>query len=556
MTNNSKPKSGLDVPEAIVEDKKRLPIIWLIPLLAALVAGWLVFTTLNEQGPELVISFANAEGLEVGKTRLKYKEVVVGKVTDIQLSNDLSHVEVTARLNRSAGTHLSGDTSFWVVRPRISSSGISGLTTLISGVYIGMDLGSNDSSPRKHYQGLDETPYLRSDIGGTTFTLNAESLASLDIGSAIYYRHIKVGELVKYELASTGRSVKLELFINEPYDSLVKQNSHFWNASGFELRLTSEGVTAKLESLAALMSGGISFHTPLDFEEGAQANSQDTFILYPDFASTAEKQYSFTLPYLMHFTGSLRGLNPGAPVEYRGIKVGEVIDISIQMDRETYELEIPVLVAFHPDRIAPAEEFSHPQEALDALVAKGLRAQLKPGNLLTGQMYIDLEKHPNSKTAIIATTLPYPTFPTVEASLDTITRSVTDLFSKIEQMPILEITQEVHKMASALRELSTSPEASLLLSNLNESLLQIEQLAKSANLHSNTIYTNLDKSLIQLTLTLEALEGTVAQDSLMYHDVTKMIRELSTAARSVKDFTDYLQRNPDALIFGKDNLTR
>ncbi len=545
-----------DLPQAVTEERRGWSVIWIIPLVALIVAGWLVFKALSEKGPELTISFANAEGIEVGKTRIKYKEVDVGKVTDIQLSEDLDHVEVTARLSRSAGKHLSSDTRFWIVRPRISTNGVSGLTTLISGVYIGMDPGSSDGEPKDHYEGLEQAPYIRSKGDGTTFTLSADSLASLDIGSPVYYRHIKVGELVKYSLTPTGRSVELEIYINAPYDKLVEKTTRFWNASGFNLKLTSEGVSAQLESLAALVSGGISFETPKSLENSGPATPLDRFILYPDHASTAERQHNFTLYYLMHFTGSLRGLNPGAPVEYRGIKVGEVKDITIKMDEQNTSLEVPVLVALYPESISSKSVLDHPQEALERLVAKGLRAQIKPGSLLTGQMFIDLDIYPDASPAQITQAKEYNVFPTVEATLDTISRSVTDLFSKIEKMPLLEITEEVHKTMKAVSEITNSPETMSAIRNLNATLAELETLGKTTNAHSEEIFSGLEQSLQKLTSALEAVEGTLAEDSILYNEVTRLIQELSAASRSMKDFTDYLQRNPDALIFGKDNLDR
>ncbi|MGV6858671.1 MAG: PqiB family protein [bacterium] len=550
------PSSTGDLPQAQIREGRGPSLIWIIPLVALLIGAWLVFKAISEKGPDLTISFQNAEGIEVGKTRIKYKDVEVGKVTDIQLSDDLTHVEISARLSRSAGKHLSSDTRFWIVRPRISTNGVSGLTTLISGVYIGMDPGSTRDDAKELYRGLEQAPYQRTATDGTTFTLSAESLASLDIGSPVYYRHIKVGELVKYQLTPGGRSVELDIFIDAPYDKLVKKNSRFWNASGFDLRLTSEGVSAQLESLAALMSGGISFETPKNLETSSPAASTDRFVLYPDYASTSERQYNFTLYYVMDFKGSLRGLNKGAPVEYRGIKVGEVKDISIEMDRDTYTLRVPVLVALYPERIATVGTLQHPQEALESLVKRGLRAQVKPGSLLTGQMYIDLALHEGIPETTILAGNPYKVFPTIEADLDTITRSVTELFSKVEKMPLLEITQELHSTMRAVSKLTNSPDTTEALANLNAALREIKTLTGTTNKHAEGLFRQIAGNLSELNAALTSVQGTLSEDSILHNEVSELIRELSAASRSMKDFTDYLQRNPDALIFGKDNLDR
>lgn len=549
--------SSEELPEAIVSEKSKLSLVWLIPLIALLIGSWLVYTAQRNKGPDIVISFSNAEGLETGKTRVKYKDVEVGKVRDIQLSSDLKTVNVSVRLTRSAGEHLTGQARFWVVRPRISGSGVSGLNTLISGVHIGMDPGEGENTVLDQYTGLDEPPFLESEKQGTPYTLTAESLASLDIGSPIYYRQIEVGEVTEYELVESGRTVNISIFIYFPYDQLVRRNSRFWNASGFNLSLDSQGVTAKLESLAALMSGGISFDTPLNLEAAPPSEDYDSFVLYPDFASTAERLYNYTLFYVMHFDGSLRGLSPGAPVEYRGIKVGEVKDIKISMDNDTYDVSIPVLVAFQPERISFSESGSnHPQEAIEALVEKGLRAQLEPGNLLTGQMYVDLDFFPDESPASIQANGRYPEFPTVEATLDTIERSFTEMVSKIEQMPLVEITENLNKTIVGLNKIVSAPESISAIKNLDKALSGIETLTSKANTRADPILAELLSSLTNLSSTLDTAQRTIAEDSMLYHDVTIMVNELSDAARSIKDFSDYLQRRPDALIFGKDNLSR
>lgn len=546
-----------DLPEAVVTEKSSFSLIWLIPLVALAIGAWLVFVAQKNRGPDITIGFSNAAGLEIGKTRLKYKDVEVGKVMDIQLSEDLAEVLVTVRLTRSAGEHLTDNARFWIVRPRISSNGVSGLNTLISGVHISMEPGDGENDVLDYYEGLDEPPFLESETPGTPFTLTANSLASLDVGSPIYYRQIKVGEVTEYDLVESGRTVNIGVYIYKPYDQLVRRNSRFWNASGFNFDLSSQGISAKLESLTALMSGGISFDTPLNLEDSPAAEAFDAFVLYPDFASTSERQFNYTLFYVMHFNGSLRGLHPGAPIEYHGIKVGEVRDIKVEMDPDTYEVDIPVLAAFQPERFSLSESaVGHPQEALEALVSRGLRAQLKPGNLITGQMYIDLDIYPDAAPAVIAENGRYPVFPTVEAALDTITRSVTDLAAKVDQMPLLEITQNLNETVKGLKKIANAPESASAIKNLDKALASVNTLATTANQHADPMMKELLESLENLSTTLNTVERTIAEDSSLYHDVSKMVTELSEAARSIKDFTDFLQRRPDALIFGKDNLSR
>ncbi|HGG58342.1 MAG TPA: MCE family protein, partial [Gammaproteobacteria bacterium] len=243
-----------DLPEARVATRQGISLVWLIPLVAAIAGGWLVYKALSEKGPRISVEFSHAEGIEAGKTRVKYKDVVVGKVKKVGLNADLSKVIVDIEMARFMEDHLNENTRFWIVRPRITSSGVSGLSTLISGIHIAMDPGRGDSWQR-HFVGLDRAPEIDSSSRGKRFLLRASTLGSLDIGSPVYYRQIQVGEVTRYSLADDGKSVEVQIFIHQPYARLVHSNSRFWNASGFNVKLDTDGIKADLESMTALLSG-------------------------------------------------------------------------------------------------------------------------------------------------------------------------------------------------------------------------------------------------------------------------------------------------------------
>lgn len=535
------------LPQARIETRRGFSLIWLVPIIAALIGGWLIIKTQQNKGPTVTLSFSNAEGLEAGKTRVKYKDVVVGKVREIELGDKLDQVLVSVELSKSIGKHLNDNTRFWVVRPRINSSGVRGLTTLISGIYIGMDPASGSGSPSA-FAGLEQPPQFETAADGTTVTLRAKTLGSLDTGSPVYFRQIQVGQITRYELDQQGRSVKIKAFISAPYHQFVRSSSRFWNASGFSIDFNANGVNARLESLAAFVSGGIAFDTPLDSAATKPVGEQDIFPLHEDYASINEKPYEQTQYYVMNFDSSLRGLSRGAPVEFRGIKVGEVLEISLKMNHETLKIHTPVLVGLQPGRVTLSGTIEDSINVMAVLVERGLRAQLKSGNLLTGQLYIDLEFLDDAPAAHLAKIEGQTDFPTVPATLDKITRNASELFDKFGEIPLLEISNDLRDTLKGISKLVNSRASTQSLNDLSGLLANARTFSGQLN---GQLSPQLNASLAQLESTLATMENIIGEDSPLYYDLRKMIEELSSSATSFEHLTDYLERHPNSLLLGK-----
>jgi len=568
------------VPEAQVRvGKRRLSIVWLVPLVAVLIGGWLVYKTVAAKGPTITIVFKSAEGLEAGKTEIKYKDVELGKVDAIELSDDLSQVIVTAELVKQAKNLLSENTRFWVVRARVAASGVSGLGTLFSGAYIGLDPGK-PGKLSTHFQGLETPPVVTTDLPGSHFVLRAASLGSLNVGAPVYYRRIEVGQVVGFHLDEDGQAVTVKVFIHAPHHKLVRTNTRFWSASGLEFSFDTGGIRVDTESFVTLMIGGIAFDTPVNMEPGDPAKEKDIFKLYKNRASISEKAYARKTRWLLHFDGSVRGLKIGAPVEFRGIRMGRVLDVKLEFDYEKEAFIIPVLIETEQGRIlttgsVPSE--TKKLKIMDYLVAKGLRARLKTGSLITGQLLVDLDLHPEAPPAKINWEGRYPELPTVPTSMEEITTSLTQLLKKLEKLPIQQIgndlrdtvsgakrlinSTELQKLIAALNEtldqtqkfimvLNTAitPDLKAAVSNLNSALKHTRKLAQ--NLNSN-VAPQLDTTLQQVQSTLKTIGSSVSKDSPLYHDLKLVLRDLADAARSIRVLADYLERHPDALIYGK-----
>jgi len=571
-----------ELPEMLVERRRGFSLVWLIPVVAALIGGWLAYKTLSEQGPTITITFADGAGLEAGKTQIRYKALEVGSVSEVRLSEDLSHVIVTAELDKEFAPHLGMDAKFWVVRPRIGLSGVSGLETLVSGSYIEMQPGAGE--PTREFTALEQPPIVRADMSGRKFILQAEKLGSVQSGAPVYFRDIQVGQVLGHELAEDHKSLLVHIFIDAPHDQLVRSNSRFWKTSGIDVSLGADGFNVKMESLLTVLTGGVTFDAPASpgtLSRPVQAGAR--FALYENFASIAEAAFTEKVPYVLYFNGSVRGLSVGAPVEFRGIKIGAVTAVNIEYDSRTFEVRIPVFIEIEPQRVAPtpvtglgdlarlaAQNEPPPYEGMRKLVEEGLRAQLKTGSLLTGQLFVDLDFYPNSPAATVEPGDPYPELPTVPSTLDQFQATATELLAKLQQLPLDRIANEILAVVEGAKRLTNAPEIAASLQALQATLQDVQALTRTLDQQTPSLFQDVQKLTRTLNQQVPSLAENVeqtlqtAQGALeiakpgapMATDLANTLRELAAAARSIRVLTDYLERHPDALIYGKGGNRR
>ncbi len=519
--------------------------IWIVPVLALLIAGWLALRAWQERGPEIQIIFDDAAGITVGKTQVKFRDVTVGEVIDTRLSSNFQKVSVFVEMDPQVTPLLSENTRFWVVAPRISLGGVSGLDTLLSGVYIEMDPGEPGARERR-FEGLTEPPSLRSYQQGTQYTLLSEQLGSLDIGSPVYHRQVPVGEVTRYRLLPDAGRVEIRIFIESPYDQLIKTNTNFWNVSGFGVELGADGIVANVESFASLLSGGLAFSTPLDIDgDHALAEAGSQFHLFDDREAVVEGALTYSYPYLMRFSSSVRGLALGAPVEFRGIQVGKVehvgLDAGISSDRE-----IDVVISIQPERINPDEAptLAELNELFATLVSEGMRAQLKTRSYLTGALYVDLvpkQARANAeKLQSLAQHGDYLVLPTADSEYSRIARRLGDIAQNIAELPFDTIGKNLD---NSLRGVAT------LMRDLNKAKVvdDIDQLLSGLNGSAESLELAIDG----MRGTIQSIDSAVAPDSALQHRLTEMLEDVSDAAKSLETLTDELARYPDALLRGK-----
>jgi len=516
-----------DASEATINKKTELPLVWFLPLIALLVSGWLIAKSYNEKGPVITISFPTAEGLEVDKTKIKYLNVEIGKVTAISISDDLKTILITAQMNSTASGYLNKNTSFWVVRPQVGLGGISGLGTLLSGPYIAIKPG--DGARENHFTGLTTPPLLKNNADGMHFILETNNLGSMKPGTPINFHGITVGEVLSHKLSDEANAIRLTVFINKPYDQFIRKNTRFWIDSGVDLSAGADGFKVRTGPLISLLSGGIAFRAAAeDTIENIQPENS-IFPLYDTYELSTQIVYQNTLKYVMYFNGSVRGLTVGAPVQLRGIPIGKVTDINLELDKKTAEIHIPVTVELEPERIKEINNDNHisDKDIMAQLINKGLRAQLQTGSLLTGQLLVDLDFHPKSKIVLSDNQSVYPEFPTTASSLDQFTHSANIIMDKVAKLPLEDLTAEANKTLQSLQ--GTSKAATGMLVSAQGTL------------------DTADKTMASAHQVLSILEP----GSTTHYELEQLLQELTQAASSVKQLTDYLEQNPNSLIRGK-----
>lgn len=533
-----------ELPQARIAERRQsmFSLVWVVPLVAALIGGWLAWKAVSEQGPSFVIRFKTAEGLEAGKTRIKFKSVDVGIVEAIELTRDRSTVVVHARLEKYAEDYLVEDSRFWVVRARITGANVQGLGTLLSGAYIGMDVGRSKQATRI-FTGLEEQPIVTTDVPGRHFVLKSPVLGSFSVGAPVYFRKIAVGEVESYTLDMDGNGVSIRIFVRAPHDQYVNTATRFWEASGIDVKLDAAGVRLETESLASILIGGIAFQTRGDGAGAEPAAEDREFRLFRNRESALAYRDVVTTPFAFGFKESLRGLSVGAPIDFRGIIIGEVTDIRPEYDSD--EITMIAFANLYPERMGARQVGGSVRErlrltreqAVDLLVKDGVRAQLRTGNLITGQLYIALDFFKDAAPAQVAWSETPPRFPTVTGTFTGIEENIVQLTKKLAAVPFDDIGQDLRRA----------------LASLNRTLTSVDSLAKQAG---SELMPELRESLVALRGSLAEVDRVLAEDAPLQQDARAALREVSRAAASLRLLLEYLEQHPEAVIHGKPEETQ
>jgi len=511
-------------------------LVWIVPILALLVGASLVVRNWMEQGPVISISFRSGEGLVAHKTQVRYRSVVIGEVTSVELAADHKSVVAKVELSKEAESFATESARYWVVRPRIGAGGISGVDTLLSGSFIGADAGES-KKPAKTFVGLESPPAITYGEKGKRFVLSANDLGSLDIGSSIYFRRIPVGEVVSYALQPDGRGVDIDVFVQAPYDAFVTLDTRFWNASGIDMQIGANGLKVETQSLSSILMGGLAFGTPEYAAAAEPAADQQAFELFVDRDAALAPPTGSPQYLRLRFDQSMRGLTVGAPVEFKGVEFGRVTSITLDYDPQKQIFPVVVDAAIYPKRLGPVHQkmlkvFNHAEgdaagarRLIGTFVEHGLRAQARSGNLITGQMYISLDFYPDAPKVAFDMSAEPIVIPTVPGSLEKLQEQLQGVVERIGKLPLESIA-----------------------GNLDGTLRELRSAAKRVD---GQTLPGLTTTLDELQKTLRTANSAISENSPQREKLGDTLQELERMSRSLRDLADYLGRHPESLIRGR-----
>jgi paraquat-inducible protein B len=542
------------LPEAAPEPKSRwsFQVVWLIPIVSALIGGYIAVKAVMDRGPTVTITFPTAEGLEAGKTKLKYKDVDIGLVKAVTLAPDLKGVVASAELVKDFTPYLVEDTRFWIVRPRISGGSVSGLSTLLSGSYIGVDTGKSNKA-EKNFTGLETPPVVPIDTPGHEFILQGEQMATVDSGSPVFFRRLRVGQVTSYRLNDDGKGVTVKVFVNEPYDKYVNGNTRFWNASGIDMKLDANGVKIEMESVVSLIVGGIAFETP-DESTLLPVSANTAFTLYSSRADAMKNPESEVMKFVMTFNESARGLSVGAPIDFRGITLGEVSAIKADIDYKSGHVIIPVEANIYPDRLRRLTRSAGNQvdpaarkKFIDDLVTNGLRAQLRQGSLITGQLYVALDFFPKAPRANVTWMTASLGFPTTPGARQELASAIASVASKMDRFPLDELGKDARTALRSADDLLKAVNTDVtpdLRQTLQSGTKLLQRLDTETAVEMRTTLVDARKALVSADKLLSA-------EAPLQTDTREAMQEIARAAHAFRILADYIERNPQALLLGK-----
>jgi len=552
--------------------------IWIVPVAAVLIGSWMLYHTFKNQGPTVTMLASNAEGIVSGKTQIKSRSVDVGKVVSVELSQDLKQVVIRARMNPGTDNLLNDESQLWVVKPTIGRGGVSGLNTLLSGAYIELQPGKGDSG--KYFFELLETPPIAPpDAPGVRIFLSSSDAAALAVGDPILYRGYDVGTVERSEFDMQKRNMRYQLFIRAPYDALVTENVRFWKASGMALDMSAEGVRIEMASMATLLGGGVTFDVLDGWPAGNKVANNTDFQLFENRKSIQDGLYNEYLEYLLFFDESIRGLTAGAPVEYRGVRIGTVASVPYFFKMKNplqvaFNKGIPVLIRIETGRLYDNLTLPQLRAELDQAVSLGLRAVLKTGNLLTGGLYIDLNQQDGAQTkavaeaaavaaqpaaaaetaadaqasspAVVATPLlpePLPEFagykilPTSRSGLGHIEQKVLQALDKINNLPVEQVLADSSATLNATKD---------LMQQSQQLVQSLDALVKADA--TQQLPAEVNKSLADLRKTLAGL----SPGSPVYERINSNLQAMDKVLRDLQPVVQTLNQQSNALIISAD----
>ena len=552
MTNLAEQRT---LPHAATHRSRRVSIIWIVPAVAVAIGAWLAWDTLSKEGPTIKVSFDSGEGLQAGQSQLKYKDIVFGTVKSLELAPDRAHVIATIATTHEAKPLLTEGTLFWVVKPRFFAGNISGIETLLSGSYVGMLPAANPGKSQHEFVGREDPPVLGTYVPGRTFLLKSKRIGSVSVGSPIFFRDLNVGEVLGWDIADMAEYVTIHAFVRAPYDGYVHDQTRFWNASGLSIKLGGAGIDVQMESLKALLLGGIAFETPVADIHTVETAADHVFPLFADHEMANAASYTRKIPAISYFPGSVSGLAPGASVTVHGLKVGEVTEVRLSYDAAKDEILAPVRYEIEPERVVGVGKrvFNTDAESVQALLKQGLRASLQSANLITGQQNVALDFVTDAPEAEVTMDGPDFVVPATEgAGFSGLTASATELLNKVNQMPFEQIGKDLEGILKSVNDVARGPQMKKAVTDLAGMIASAQGMIQRLDTKQlPELVAGLDKTLTSANKLVLSLDSGYGDNTKFNRDMERLLVQANDALRSIRALSDLLARHPEALIKGR-----
>ncbi|MGC1891515.1 MAG: MlaD family protein [Stellaceae bacterium] len=552
MSNIAEPRV---IPHATTRRSRRISVIWIVPLVALAIGAWLAWDTLSKEGPTIKISFEGGEGLQPGQSQLKYKDIVFGTVKSLTLAPDKTHVIVTVATTHEAEPLLTEGTLFWVVKPRLFAGNISGVETLLSGSYVGMLPAPKAGKSERDFVGREDPPLLGAYVPGRTFLLKSKRIGAVSVGSPIFFRDLNVGEVLGWDIADMAEYVTIHAFVRAPYDSYVHDETRFWNASGVSIKLGGTGVDVQMESLKALLLGGVAFETAVADIHTAETPENHVFPLFDNRDTANAASYTRKIPAISYFSGSVSGLAPGAAVTVHGLKVGEVTDVRLTYDAAKDAVLAPVRYEIEPERVVGVGKrvFKTDAESVQALLKQGLRASLQSANLITGQQNVALDFVTDAPEAEVSMDGPDFVVPAGEGGgFAGLTASATELLNKVNTLPFEQIGKNLDGILKSTNDMAQGPQMKKALTDLAGMIASAQTMIRNLDTKQlPELVSGLQKTLTSANKLVLSLDSGYGDDTKFNRDMDRLLAQANDALRSIRALSDLLARHPEALIKGR-----
>jgi paraquat-inducible protein B len=542
-------------PRATTRRSRRISVIWIIPLVAVAIGAWLAWDTWSKQGPTIRISFDSGEGLQAGQSQLKYRDIVFGTVKSLELAPDHTHVVVTVATTHEATSLLTDHTIFWVVKPRLFAGNVSGIETLLSGSYIGMVPGEAGGKKQWEFVGQEDPPILQANVPGHTFIIKAKKLGSISLGSPVFYRDLNVGEVLGWDIADMAEYVTIRAFVRAPYDGYVHDETRFWNASGVSIKLGGTGIDVQLESLKALLLGGIAFETPEAEIHTAKTSENHVFPLFADREAANNASYTRKIPMIAYFSGSVKGLAPGSDVTVHGLKVGQVTEVRLTYDRAKDTVLAPVRFELEPERVVGVgvRVYKTDEESVEALLKAGLRASLQSASLITGQQVVALDFVTEAPPEPVTKEGEDFVLPTTEGGgFAGLASSANDLLDKVNKMPFDQIGNSLNGILKSVNDMTQGPQLKKALTDLSAMIASAQGMVQRLDTKQlPQLTSDLEKTLTSANKLVLSLDSGYGDNTKFNRDLDRLMAQTSDAVQSMRALADLLARHPEALVKGR-----